>query len=224
MKGWILQIVMVLLMPFVGIGQNRTWAFGAAGGGVVNFITPLKIYQNDEAALKIKARYKSEPFNPPVYYDFRVTTWQHSCAWELKFTHHKIILKNKPLEVQRFSITDGFNLLTANRLWQYKGLTYSVGAGVVITHPESTIRNQVFPENGGILHKGYYLSGPTLEAALARRFHLSKHWQIFSEGRMTASYVRVPVQNGHAQLSNTAFHLLAGLGYKFGKRSDCPGS
>lgn len=156
-----------------------------AGGAAYNFRTPLHIKQRNAQNIEIDADYRTEPFTPPVYYDIRVSTWQSDRGWELKFTHHKLILDNTPPEVQRFSITNGYNFLTLNRLWQSKGLTWSAGAGLVITHPESTIRNVPYPENKGIFNKGYYISGPALEAALAKRYFFADRWFILAEGRIT---------------------------------------
>ena len=207
-----------LIFPNKTLCQHRTWEFGGAGGVVKNFKTPLKIYQKDEAAIKIGAKYKTEPLKPPVYYDLRIVAWQDTKGWALKFSHHKIILQNKPADIQRFSITDGFNLITLNRLWQNKGFIYSIGGGAVITHPESTIRNQPFPEDGGILKKGYYLSGPTGEVARTKKIYLTNCFLLNTETRFTASYVRVPVQNGHAQVTNAALHFLGGFGYQFGRQ------
>lgn len=119
------------------------------GRPVHNFRTPLNIYQANAEPIRMKAKYRTETFTPPVYYDVRLNTWKEKKGWELKFTHHKLILANKPPGVQRFSITDGFHLLTLNRLWRKEGFTWSAGTGIVITHPESTIRNKAFPENKG---------------------------------------------------------------------------
>ncbi len=201
-------------MPFLCIGQSRSWEVAVAGGAVQNFKTPLRIQQHDFETIRLDARYRTEPFNPPVYYDIRVSTWKEAKGWKVKFTHHKLILRNRPPEVQRFSITDGFNLLTLNRMWNYKGLTWSAGGGIVITHPESTIRNRPFPENRGILNKGYYVSGPTLEAAVAKRYYFANRWFVLGEGRVTASYVQVPVTDGEAHVTNVALHALLGLGFK----------
>jgi hypothetical protein len=134
---------------------------------------------------------------------------------ECKLTHHKIILKNLPPEIQRFSITDGFNLLTLNHLWIKSGFALSVGGGIVITHPESTVRNEVFPENNGIFNEGYYVSGPTIEAALQKHIFFTPNWFVSGEGRTTAAYVKVPVAQGHARLGNIALHVLVGVGYRF---------
>lgn len=208
------SLLALLLCSGTSLGQSRTWEVGVAGGAVRNLRTPLHIQQEGLEEIDIQARYRTEPFNPPVYYDIRVSTWRENNGWELKFTHHKLILDNLPPDVQRFSITDGFNLLTLNRLWLARGFTWSVGGGVVITHPESTIRNQPFPENKGILRKGYYISGPTLEAAVAKRYYFASRWFALAEARATASYVRVPVVNGHANVTNAAWHILAGLGFR----------
>jgi hypothetical protein len=212
-RKYTLALLVWLLMPFFSAGQSRSWEIAVAGGAVHNFKTPLRIQQHDFESIRLNARYRTEPFNPPLYYDIRISTRKEASGWELKFTHHKLILRNNPPEVQRFSITDGFNLLTLNRMWLYKGLTLSAGGGIVITHPESTIRNRPFPENKGILNKGYYVSGPTLEAAVAKRYFFADKWFLLGEGRMTASYVEVPVADGTARLANVALHGLLGVGF-----------
>ncbi|MDX5480557.1 MAG: hypothetical protein LPK07_02635 [Hymenobacteraceae bacterium] len=219
MKLWAAfwKVVIVLtLLPLVCDGQTRTWEVAVAGGAAHNFRTPLHISQQDAEKIRTDAQYRTEPLNSPVYYDIRVSSWHGSKGWELKFTHHKLILDNPPPEVQRFSITDGFNLLTLNRLWQLHGLTFSAGAGFVVTHPESTIRNKPHLENKGILHKGYYISGPTVEAAIAKRHYFAGRWFILGEGRLSASYVKVPVADGEARLSNIALHGLLGVGVRLG--------
>ncbi|GAB3539218.1 hypothetical protein GCM10027443_35470 [Pontibacter brevis] len=205
-------------MSFGSLAQERHWEVGIAGGVAHNLKTPLSIRQADATPIRLSANYRTEPFTPPVYYDVRVSSWKAGKGWELKFTHHKLILQNKPPEVQRFSITDGFNLLTLNRLWQKKGLTLSAGGGIVITHPESTVRNKPFPESRGILNKGYYVSGPTLEAAVSKRLYFAARWFAFCEGRASASYVQVPVADGHARVTNAAVHLLFGAGMRLGKK------
>lgn len=212
--GLLLLAMLGLRMDQVSYGQGRTWEIGLAGGAVYNIPTHLAIRQGEYPGIYLAARYRTEPFSPPVYYDTRISTWQNKKGWSLKFTHHKLILSDLPAGVQRFSITDGFNLLTANRLWEVSGFTWSVGAGIVITHPESTIRHQAFPENRGIFNKGYYLSGPTVEAAVARRYFWHERWFVIGEGRVTGSYARVPVANGRATVTNAALHALIGLGFQ----------
>ncbi|MFD2513306.1 hypothetical protein ACFSRY_05465 [Pontibacter locisalis] len=210
--GWLAGLL--LFCPLSVLSQDRTWSATVAGGAVKNFRTPLTIQQSDAEAIKLDADFVSRPFSPPVYYDIRVSTLNQRKGWELKFTHHKLILTNLPPEVQRFSITDGFNLLTMNRLWLHKDFSLSLGGGIVITHPESTVRNKAYPENKGILNKGYYISGPTIEAAIARRFYFDGNWFVLGEGRANGSYVKVPVADGNAKVTNAALHVLLGIGFQ----------
>lgn len=207
-------MLVLALLPLISMGQSRAWEVGVAGGAVHNFQAPLHIQQEGYEAINVTARYRTEPFSPPVYYDIRVSTWAGSSGWELKFTHHKLILDNLPPEVQRFSITDGFNLLTLNQLWKARGFALSLGGGLVVTHPESTIRLKPYPENKGILREGYYISGPTVEAAVAKRHYFADRWFVLGEGRATASYVQVPVAGGHANVTSAALHFLVGIGFR----------
>ena len=217
-KGTFLLVIGWVFCLRMGQAQGRSWEVAIGGGATYNFTTPLSIYQDDQPEIKIKARYRTEPFRAPVYYDIRVNKWRENTGWALKFTHHKIILENLPPEIQRFSITDGFNLLTANRLWRRNNFSWSVGGGVVITHPESTIRQKPYPENKGLLNQGYYISGPTLEAAVAQRYYLFNRLFLSGEARVTGSWVRVPVVSGHANVTNAALHLVAGLGFNLTKK------
>ncbi|KUG08328.1 hypothetical protein [Solirubrum puertoriconensis] len=200
--------------PHLGQGQQRVWEAAVSGGGALNVPSPLRIYQREVATLRLRARYRTEPFRPPVYYDVRLATWRGNQGWALRLTHHKIILRNRPPEVQRFSITDGFNLVTLTRLWQRHGFTWAAGAGAVITHPESTVRNKAFPERGGLFGTGYFLSGPVVEVGIAKRYTFAPRWFVQAEARATAAYVRVPIEDGHANVTNLAVHGLLGVGFR----------
>ncbi|UYZ59501.1 hypothetical protein [Hymenobacter latericus] len=203
-----------IAVAHLGQAQHRTWEAALSGGAALNVPTPLRIHQREAPVLRLQARYRTEPFRPPVYYDARLATWRGSQGWALRLTHHKIILRNRPPEVQRFSITDGFNLITLTRLWQRHGFAWAAGAGAVITHPESTVRNKTFPERGGLLGTGYFLSGPVLEVGVAKRYAFAPRWFVQAEARATAAYVRVPIENGHANVTNVAAHGLLGVGFR----------
>jgi hypothetical protein len=210
-----LFVILLFICPLVSEAQNRTWKIGLSGGAVYNFRTPLNIRQDGQPLISLKARYKTDPFRAPFYYSIKLGSYKGQKGTEVKLTHHKLILKNLSPDVQRFSVTDGFNLLTINHVWLRQGFAWSLGAGIVITHPESTIRNRPFPENKGILNDGYYISGPTIEAALHKEYSFSKHWFVSGEARATAAYVRVPVVGGNARVPNATLHVLGGLGYVF---------
>lgn len=201
--------------------QDVKWIIMARGGSAYNFKTPLIIKQNEHKNIRMTAEYATRPFATPPYYDLHVVRWDQTKGWGLKITHHKLYLTNNTPEVQRFTITDGYNLITVTRQWKIAGFIYHLGGGAVFTHPESIIRGLQFSETEGIFQTGYHLSGPVAETALEKRIDLSRRLLLSLEGRITASYVKVPIAHGHARTSNVAFHGLAGIGYTiYGKHKD----
>lgn len=205
--------LLLLAAGAVRAGAEDAWTFQLFGGAPYNLTTPLRIRQSGQAEIKLDARYKSEPFTSPLYYAWRIGRWREQAAWELELVHNKLYLKNKPAEVQEFSISHGFNLLTANRAWMRGGFIYRAGAGVVVTHPENTIRGKTLPEDRGLFSGGYYISGPTLQISAEKRFRIRKGLFAALEAKLSASYARVPVEDGRADVTNVAVHGLFGLGY-----------
>jgi hypothetical protein len=88
-----------------------------------------------------------------------------------------------------------------------------LGAGVVITHPESTIRGKRFPEEGGIFNRGYFLSGPTVQVSAGKPFRIREDLLAPAEGKLSASFARIPVADGNADVTNFSLHGVFGLGY-----------
>jgi hypothetical protein len=184
------------------------------GGAAYNFRLPLVIRQDGADNIRLNAEYDTKAFETPMYYSARLGWWQDNRSWELELIHHKLTLENKPPEVEHFSITHGFNLLTVNRAWKTPRFIWRLGVGVVITHPESTIRGKTFEQNGGIAD-GYYLSGPTTQIAVEKRFYLYKNLFVSIEAKYTLSWVHVPIKDGSADVWNSAVHGLFGLGFDF---------
>jgi hypothetical protein len=123
------------------------------------FSTPLEIRQAGQDELRFHARYETRPLDTPLYYDLRLARWHGSRGFELDLLHQKLFLTNPPPEVQAFAVSHGYNLLTLNHLWRSTALVYRLGGGLVVAHPESTVRGRTF-------ERGYRLSGPTLNASL----------------------------------------------------------
>jgi hypothetical protein len=105
-------------------------------------------------------------------------------------------------------------LLTMNRAWRSPSFIWRLGAGVVIAHPESTVRGKTFEQNGGIAD-GYYLAGPTAQIALEKRFSLYRGLFVSMEAKYSLSLARVPINDGSADVWNSAVHGLIGLGWDF---------
>lgn len=194
-------------------GQTR-WSFEAYGGGVYNARLPLIIKQNEYPDIRIsRAVYYSEPFIDPYYIGFRVSKWFTNQGVELEVLHHKLYLQNKPQEVQRFSLSHGFNIVTVNYARQVRKFIARAGLGPVFVNPENTIRGMKYPEEGPYRNwPGHVLVGGGLNVAVSRQIHIGKYIFINTEGKITAAMARSPIVNGHADVYNIAFHLILGPG------------
>lgn len=185
-------------------------------GSALSLPLPMSITQTGESDLSFTAHWATRPRRPTWYYAWRIGVWKGTRGWRLDHTHHKIYLTNPPPEVQQFQITNGFNIATISRAFRSKNLTYSLGAGPVITYPISRVRDKKIDHDRG--WNGYLLSGGSILGMVTREFPLTAGLVLSLDARGSASYVRVPVVNGHASVPNMALHLHAGLGYVFGKR------
>lgn len=185
------------------------------GGGAYCPPTPLTIQQSGHEDLELQAQYNTHSFTSPPYYVLRLGTWQNYRAWEIELIHLKLDLANAPDEVQRFEISHGYNMLILNRAWMKPQYVFRVGAGIVLAHPENTVRTQSLDEQGGMMQTGYYLAGPTAQAAISKSFSITSHLSMVIEGKATGSYAEVPIADGHAQVPNIAIHALIGIGYTF---------
>lgn len=181
-------------------------------GGALNAVAPLSIEQPDVDRYEIDAEYSTKPFEFPLYYALRVSSVSDRETWELQFIHHKIHLENTTAEVDRFEITDGFNILTLNRAFPAGPHSFRVGAGIVAAHADSRVRGEGAPDRG-FLGSGYELAGPALIAGAGKRFPLSDRWTGALEAQVSAASVGVTVAGGRATTTNIAVHLMFGIGY-----------
>lgn len=185
------------------------------GGSAVSLPLPITVSQAGYPDLHFTARWATRPTRPAWYYAWRVGLWKDDRGWRLDHTHHKIYLLNRPPEIEVFQITNGFNLVTVSRAFRRRHLTYSVGAGPVITFPISTVRGREFEHDTGLSR--FHLSGGTVMAMATRELPLVGGLVLSLDARGSLSYVRVPIADGHARVPNAALHLHAGLGYVFGR-------
>jgi len=209
---YLLALLLFMILPFPAKGEEITIQF--FGGFAYNFSLPLVIRQEGKDNIRLSADYDTKPFDTPIYWSLRAGKWGEKDGWEIELLHHKLYLKNNPPEVEHFTVTHGFNLLTLNRAWKRANFIWRAGAGVVVAHPESAVRGKTFSQEGG-LFEGYYLAGPTLQVAVEKRFPLFKSFFLCLEGKYTLSWAHIPVEEGKADLWNSAIHGLIGLGYNF---------
>ena len=199
------------------LAQERYWSFEINGGIPYNFPSPLVIKQEGEPTIRLTARYRSEPFVSPGYYLLRGGRWNDGKAWEIEFVHHKLYLDNMPPEVQEFSISHGYNIFTVNRASEkllFKDFNYilRLGAGVVISHPETTIRGLSLEQEGGTLGGGYYITGPVLNIAMAKRLYFLDPLFINLELKFNPSVSWIPIEGGQAIVWNFPVTFAFGMG------------
>ncbi len=188
------------------------WRVEGALGAAHSFSSTLTVEQDGYPYLELEANWEGRSFESPLYYALRVAREDPGGAWALRFVHLKVYLANPTPEVERFSVSHGYNLLTVERSFSVRGLDLWAGLGIVITHPESTIRGQTRPEaEGGPLGGGYYVTGPTAALALGRSLRLGGRFALVPEARFTLSRARVPIAGGEASVPNVSVHVLLGL-------------
>jgi len=201
-------------------GPGARWVVQLATGTAWQARSPLRISQDGEEDLDFRAKYETRPFTSGApYYSLRLGRWREGRAWEVESHHHLVTLTDGPPEVEGFSITHGYNLNTVNRAWEGGGLVWRLGAGVVVTHPESVVRGKAFGDQGadGHLHlsNGFFLSGVCAQGAVEKRFPVGGGFALTTELKATAAWARVPVADGDAAVPNYALHALLGLAYTF---------
>jgi len=215
----LLLLILILLPVAQGLAQTR-WTAEFNVGLPWSVPSPVWIAQKGEPGLTVQARWSAQAFELPLNWMWRIGRWNGNRGWEFETIHHKMVMINRPEEIQWFGITHGFNTLTINRAWESGHWVIRAGAGGVLAHPESTIRHQAFNEQSGLFNLGYYLTGPLLLGSVARPVRLFRFLQLNLEGTFTAGYAKVPIAGGTARTIAVAFHLHAGIGVAVGGKSD----
>jgi hypothetical protein len=208
----IITFVLLLILSCPPVASAGFLSLEVLTGPAVNFPVPTRIKQSGFENMDFNARFDTRPFELPLYYMIRASRWKKDRGWEVEFTHDKLYLTNNPPEVESFSITHGYNIFCVNYAWRSRVLIYRVGGGMIVSHPESTIRCEKFPESGGLFNKGYYLSGPVMATSVGGRLRLHDSVFISIESKLILSYAHVPIRDGSADLFVSGLRLMAGVG------------
>ncbi|MBN2011317.1 hypothetical protein JW960_18375 [candidate division KSB1 bacterium] len=175
----------------------------------------LKIEQAGFDNIQLTAHYKTNSFQQPYYYSFRVSYRANKMAWEIEMVHLKIELLNNPSPVQHFEISHGYNLITLNRIHKVQQFAVRIGGGIVLAHPENSVRKQTLDETNGLIGLGYYIAGPTAQFCIEKCIGKAKNFEFSVEGKCSASYASVPVVDGRAHVPLFVLHGLLGIRYCF---------
>jgi hypothetical protein len=210
-----LSFFFIFLLVNTALGKER-FSFEFLPGGAIIIPSTLFISQEGSPDLKFLARYRSESFNLPIYYSYRLGyKINHNSTIELEMNHLKVKLDNNPPEIEVFSISHGFNQLWVNYALTYKGFVFRGGGGVVIAHPESIVRGKKFDTVMGFANMGYYISGVTSQLALQKKIFLGKHLFLSAETKINAAYAHVNIADGFARVPVFAWNGLIGMGIRF---------
>ncbi len=190
-------------------------SFEVFPGAPLILSSTLTIAQDGYLDLEIDPDYASEPFAAPWYYALRLGTPVCGGAWAVELLHQKIMLKNTTADVQYFNVSHGYNIFTVQRHWSKRGARVVAGAGWVVAHPENKVRGLPLDEQTGLGDWGYHMAGPALLGGVGKRHDLGERFFLSVEARLIASWVKVPVANGEARLSDLTAHFLFGAGVDF---------
>jgi hypothetical protein len=180
-------------------------------GGGLNADTHMRVEQEGQVDLSFTAEFDSKSFDPPLYWVARVSLADRSGAWELQFVHHKLTLSNAPPEIQFFEISHGFNIFTLDRVFRLDPVLVRAGAGIVLAHGESTVRDETYEPSGAPFGRGYSVTGPALMGGVGRTWALPHRFYVATDAQLSVAWARVPVVDGTAEVTNVALHLQAGL-------------
>jgi hypothetical protein len=171
---------------------------------------PLHISQKGYDDISLWAKYDTYPLRLPFYYSYSAGIQRGNTLYEIEMNHLKIYLTNSPPQVKWFSVSHGYNQFFFNRgTWNGK-TGQKFGAGLVIAHPESTIRGKELEQKGGLFNNGTYLSGVAFQYAVYKEINVSKNVFFLVEAKASIGYARIRIVEGKADVPVAALHLLIG--------------
>lgn len=174
------------------------------GGASVHGNVPIQIgaHHIDEP------RWETRPWSSPPYYSVRVR-WS---AGEIELLHDKVYMGYDTPSVVGFNMSDGYNMLFYNFIWERNRWETRLGIGPVIVHPEGKIDSVHIGSHGD---RHFRLGGLGGQLAVGYRHALQKGFSFIAEGKLTAGYTQLHIADvGELRAPVTGLHLLLGIGYE----------
>lgn len=214
----------------VAMGLLQAISIDISLGDAFNFEQKIKVNDNS-----FQVAPQTKGFKNPQYYSIRL----RKDKLEFELIHHKLYIEdNLPDYINHFELTDGYNLLTLNYISPIKKtLSYRVGLGIPIVHPDITIQGQevnlenpirLFKRGGGLIPKfwkdGYYPGGIASQLSIFHRKDINKkisyHIEtkiVYARTQFDLSYTNDNSKESNLEITipNFSFHFLAGI--SFGK-------
>lgn len=225
-----LIVGVALALMFSSIPAAANYQIEIYGGTSYTQQTSLHIQQEGYPDRTLHAvRYTTRPFEAPPYYGIRVARYWTPQAEsifnrfgaEVEMIHDKIHLEeaqDPDSIVQRFKVTDGLNYLVLNfvankqldGLWETNLRT---GLAIVISHPETVIRDEADGEDGDI--HGYRYSGLGAHLSLNISRQVTQRSNVMVEYKFTGANPSVPIADGKATTPVLSHHVVAGWSWRF---------
>lgn len=240
---WRRQILRsILLAAFTGgwgtapAHAEATFALHLGGAHTSSSSISLKQPSLDTNLELQPLRYRSESFDPPLYYAIRAGVFPHG-GWfgiEGELIHLKAIADTarqarfdgllageritgqQPVSavIQRFSITHGVNLLLVNAaMRKTAGAESTAGLRWIFTGRLGAGASIPHAESviGGVGRSGYEWGSFSVQAAAGIEVRLTKYLSASGEYKITHTVQDVAVAAGSARTPLTTHHVLAGL-------------
>lgn len=208
-------VTLWLLLALAAPAAAADWSFDFLMGGAWNARSDVTIRQGGEPDLDFGGDFSTRPLDQPWYWAVRLGLERGDRAWSLELHHHKLYLDNPPADVQLFHLTHGANIVTLQHSWLRERWRYGLLAGIMIAHPENTVRWQKRPEPAGLFDGGYELAGPVVGINVGGELPLTDWLAVTAEGRATVSWIDVDVVDGNATFTSSSLHLLLGPRLRF---------
>ena len=211
------SLIYICLFNFIfGFG------FELSLGGAYNLNQDISITRNSHADIDFDASFDTHGLESPQYYSLRFRYQIKKKNMELEFIHHKLYVEeNLPDQVEKFEVSDGYNLLLINLVNTLsENINYRLGVGTVITHPDIMIEGQTnYIKGGGLIPKiwtdGYHWGGISTQASVFYNYGIKDNLSMNIETKLIYASASVPVVGGSFILPNLSIHFLVGI--SFGK-------
>lgn len=198
--------IALLVAPSAGAQTYLTVFMGSSAHAPLAVVFDL---ENRENVYINEPQWETKPFYEAPYYSIRIG---HG-LWDVELIHDKMYLMNPEPPVQHFEVSHGYNLLLLNRSYGQGPITWRLGAGLVVAHPESTIDGKKLGY-GYDLATGFHFSGPAGQVAVSYTRELLGPLYFAAEAKGSVAWARVPVYEGWATVPHAAAHILAGIGVR----------
>lgn len=147
--------------------------------------------------------WETRPWHASFYYAARFNFGE----WGLELLHDKMYLTNPPAGVRWFSVTNGYNLVLAQRLLgEIAGMEVRAGAGVVVAVPQGNVDGEELNP-----HVRRYVAGPAVGVSVTKLLGE----RLLLETKATLANAKLELDQGRFEVPSAAVHVL--IGTRFGR-------